>query len=137
MHTLAFNDPLKGLAPDQVRYSVLGPATDIAFIDEARKRFVAESAYLDDRPGAPLRFLAEANLTQIIRREQQHVDAEEARVQLNDRIREIFGGRVFETSVFPGGPFDVPDDVGDGRARLVVLSYDGVTIGATVDRVPS
>ena len=136
MHTLAFNDPLKGLAPDQVRYSVLGPATDIAFIDEARKRFVAESAYLDDRPGSPLRFLAEANLTQIIRREQQHVDAEEARVQLNDRIREIFGGRVFETSVFPGGPFDVPDDVGDGRPRLVVLSYDGVTVGATVDRVP-
>ena len=84
----------------------------------------------------PLRFLAEANLTQIIRREQQHVDPEEARVQLNDRIREIFGGKVFETSVFPGGPFDVPDDVGDGRPRLVVLSYDGVTIGATVDGVP-
>ena len=136
MHTLAFNEPLKGLAPDQLRYSVLGPATDVAFIDEARKRFHAESAYLDDRPGSPLRFLAEANLTQIIRREQQHVDPEEARVQLNDRIREIFGGKVFETSVFPGGPFDVPDDVGDGRPRLVVLSYDGVTIGATVDGVP-
>ena len=50
MHTLAFNDPLKGISPDGLRYSVLGPATDISFIEEARKKFIAESAYLDDRP---------------------------------------------------------------------------------------
>ena len=62
MHTLAFNDPLKGISPDQLRYSVLSPITDISFIEEARKKFVAESAYLDDRPGAPMCFLAEANL---------------------------------------------------------------------------
>ncbi|MDO8544959.1 MAG: hypothetical protein Q7S40_31330 [Opitutaceae bacterium] len=30
--------------------------------------------YLDDRPGVPLRFLAEANLTQVIRREETNVD---------------------------------------------------------------
>ena len=59
LHTLAFNDPLKGLSPEQLRYSVLGPAADISFIEEARKKFIAESAYLDDRPGAPMRFLAE------------------------------------------------------------------------------
>ena len=136
MHTLAFNDPLKGVSPDQLRYSVLGPATDISFIEEARKKFIAESAYLDDRPGAPMRFLAEANLRQIIRREERHVEAGEARAQLNDRIREIFGGKTFETVPFPGGPFDVPDEVGDGRPKLVVLAYDGVTIGVSVEKVP-
>ena len=110
--------------------------TDISFIDEARKKFIAESAYLDDRPGASMRFLAEANLRQIIRREERHVDAGEARAELNDRIRQIFGGKTFETVPFPGGPFDVPDEVGDSRPKLVVLAYDGVTIGSSVEAVP-
>ncbi len=136
MHTLAFNDPLKGISPEQLRYSVLGPTTDISFIEEARKKFIAESAYLDDRPVAPMCFLVEANLRQIIRREERHVDAGEARAHLNDRIRQIFGGKTFETVSFPGGPFDVPDEVGDGRPKLVVLAYDGVTIGGSVENVP-
>ena len=136
MHTLAFNDPLKGIAPERLRYSIFGPATDISFIEEARRKFIAESAYLDDRPGAPMRFLAEANLRQIVRREEGHVDAGDARAQLNDRIREIFGGRTFEAVPFPGGPFDVPDEVADGRPKLVVLAYDGVTVGSSVEDVP-
>ena len=136
MHTLAFNEPLKGVSAERLRYSVLGPTTDISFVDQARKRFVTDSAYLDDRPGAPMRFLAEANLRQIIRREEQHVDAGDARAELNDRIRNIFIGRIFEAVPFPGGPFDVPDEVGDGRPRLIVLAYDGVAIGTAVDSVP-
>ena len=44
---------------------------------------------------------------------------------------------MFEAVPFPGGPFDVPDDVGDGRPRLAVMSYDGVSIGgALLDAVP-
>ena len=136
LHTLAFNDPLKGLPPEQLRYSILGPATDISFIEEARRKFIADSAYLDDRPGAPMRFLAEANLRQIIRREERHVDAGQARAELNDRIRTIFEGRTFDPVLFPGGPFDVPDEVGDGRPKLIVLSYDAVTIGSSVEGVP-
>ena len=136
MHTLAFNDPLKGVSAERLRYSVLGPATDISFVDQARKRFVTDSAYLDDRPGAPMRFLAEANLRQIIRREEQHVDAAAARAELDDRIRRIFAGKTFEAVAFPGGPFDVADEVGDGRPRLIVVAYDGVAIGTSVERVP-
>ncbi len=136
MHSLAFNEPLKGLAPDHLRYSILGPELNPSFIEEARKRFMAESAYLDDRPAAPLRFLAEANLSQIIRREEQHVDQGDARAELNDRIREIMSGTVFDAVIFPGGPFDVPDEVGDGRPKLVVLSWDAVVIGPVVDEVP-
>ncbi len=137
MHTLAFNEPLKGLAPDRLRYSMLAPALDISFIEEARKRFVADSAYLDDRPAAPLRFLAEANLSQIIRREEQHVDNGEVRAELKDAIRRIFAGAVFDAVHFPGGPFDVPDEVGDGRPKLVVLSYDAVSVGPAVDEAPA
>ena len=137
LHTLAFNDPLKGLPPEQLRYSVLCPGTDISFIEEARRKFVAESAYLDDRPGAPMRFLAEANLRQIIRREERNVDAGEARAELNDRIRGIFDGKTFDARCFPGGPFDVPDEVGDGRPKLVVLSYDAAAIAAPSTTFPS
>ena len=136
MHTLAFNDPLKGVSPERLRYSVLGPETDISFVEEARKKFLSESAYLDDRPGAPMRFLAEANLTQIVRRTEDHVDAGEARAELNDRIREIFHDRTFDAVAFPGGPFDVADEVADGRPKLVVLGYEAVTIGPSVEAVP-
>ena len=136
MHTLAFNDPLKGVSPERLRYSVLGPGTDVSFVEEARKKFLAESAYLDDRPGAPMRFLAEANLTQIIQRTEDHVDAGEARAEMNDRIREIFDDGTFDAVPFPGGPFDVPDEVADGRPKLVVLGFEAVTIGTTVEAVP-
>ena len=137
MHTLAFNDQLKGLTIEELRYSAVGPEIDLSFLDQARKEFTTESAYLDDRPTAPMRFLAEANLSQIIRREEQHVDPSEARAQLNDRVREIFSGKTFEAICFPGGPFDVPDEVGNGRPKLVVFAYDGLDVGETIDEVPT
>ena len=122
-HTLAFNEALKGATPEELRYSILSPGTDLSFIDDARRRFVQESAYLDDRPNVPLRFSAEANLTQILRREEQRVDPGETRAQLNDRIKSIFGGAVFNLYPFPGGPYEVPDDAGDGKPALVLMGY--------------
>jgi hypothetical protein len=128
MHTLAFNEALRGLNAEELRYAILGPATDIAFIDDARKRFVADSAYLDDKPGAPLRFLAEANLTQIIRREETNIDREEARSRLNAYIRDLFAGPNLNLIPFAAGPHDVPDDDGSGRPYLVMLNYEAVQI---------
>jgi hypothetical protein len=139
LHSLAFNDQLKGLSAERLRFSAIGPAYDLSFIDAAWKRFRDESAYLDDRPGVPLRFLAEANLTQIIRREEANVDSAQARAELNDRIKTIFGGTtgsVFELVPFPAAPGEVDDDAGSGRPRLAVLAYDGTAVGATVDAVP-
>ncbi len=135
-HTLAFNENLKGATAEELRYAVLSPGTDISFIDDARRRFVQESAYLDDRPNVPLRFSAEANLTQILRREEQHVDPGEARAQLNDRIKAIFGGAVFNLYAFPGGPYDVPDDTGDGKPDLALLGYDAVEVAGDNVVVP-
>ncbi len=111
----------------------------MSFVDDARKRFVAESAYLDDRPGVPLRFLGEANLTQIIRRQEAQVDSEDVRASLRDKIREIFkgtGATVFNLVAFPGGAYEVPDEIGDNRPLLVVIGYDAVSIPAVVDTVP-
>jgi hypothetical protein len=136
MHSLAFNDLLRGLTPEHLRYAILGPRTDISFIEAARQRFIGSSAFLDDRPGVPMRFLTEANLTQVIRREETNVDPGQLRADLNDKIKEIFGGTSFDAVPFPGGPWDVPDEVGSGRPLLVVLSYDGCNVGASIDSVP-
>lgn len=135
MHTLAFNEALRGLNAEELRYAILGPGTEIAFIDDARKRFVVDSAYLDDKPGAPLRFLAEANLTQIIRREETNVDREEARSRLNAYVRELFAGPNFSLVPFASGPHDVPDDDGSGRPYLALLSHDAVQISGDAVRV--
>jgi hypothetical protein len=139
LHTLASPDRLRGVTPDHLRFSAMGPALDVSFVDDARKRFFEESAYLDDRTGAPLRFLAEANLTQIIRRQEQQVDPGEVRVQLKDRIRQIFSGgpsAAFNLVPFPGGAYEVPDEVGDGRPLLVLLGYEAVSVGGVVNAVP-
>ena len=139
LHSLAFNDQLKGLSSERLRFSVVGPAFDLSFLDAAWKRFQGESSYLDDRPGVPLRFLAEANLTQVIRREETNVDSAQARADLNDRIKTIFGGTtgsVFEMIPFPAAPGEVDDDLGNGRPRLAVMAYDGTAVGSTVDAVP-
>ncbi len=136
MHTLAFNESLKGLSPEQLRYSVLGPKTDVSFIDEARKKFVAESAYLDDRPGAPMRFVAQANLRQIIRRTMDAVEGGAVRAELDAVIRRVFRGRTLDPVIFPGGPSEVSDDIRDGRPKLVVLGYEAAAVAGAVEKVP-
>lgn len=136
-HSLAFQDQLKGATKEQLRYSIVSPGTDIAFIDDAITRFSQSSAYLDDRPNVPYRFLAEANLTQIIRRQEERIDKAEARQQLNDRIREIFrGDKVFNPFPFPGGPYEVPDDSGDGKPALVIIGYDAADIAGDTVKIP-
>lgn len=135
-HTLAFNDSLKGLTQKELRYSVLSPGTDISFIDDAARRFIQASAYLDDRDNAPLRFSTEANLNQMIRRREKQVDAGHVRNELNDRIREIFGGNIFERISFPNIPNDIPDEAGRGKPFLALMSYDAVDVSGDAVAVP-
>ncbi len=136
LHTLAFNNDLKGAHPDHLRFSIMGPEAEADFVDDARTKFRQDSAYLDDRPGAPMRFTAEANLTQIIAREERNVEAGEARPELDDRIRQIFGGSTFDLVMNPGMPGDIPDDLADGKPRLAVMSYDVFGVGANIAAVP-
>ena len=137
VHTMAYNNELRGLTLAHLRYSILSPDADLSFVDDAQAAFIQGSAYLDDRPGAPLRFNAEANLTQIIAREERGVDAEAMRVEADSRIKEIFGGNgSFESIPFPAGAFDVPDDIGDGKPRLAIIHHQALSIGNVVDEVP-
>ena len=124
VQTQAFNEPLKGPTAEELRYATAVPAVDPSFIDKACKRFTAERAYLDYRLATPTRFLAKANLSVVIRCQEQHVESAEARGQLNDRVRDIFADGTFGAVPFSGGPFDVTDEAGNGRPRHVVFAYD-------------
>lgn len=135
-HTFAFNDALQGIDEAHLRYSILAPTLEIGFINDARQKFIYDSAYLDDRPAAPLRFLTEVNLFQLIRRQTELVDMNEARIQLQDRIRQIFDGKTFNLILFPQGPYEVPDDVGNGKPLLVLLGYDAVAVPADITKIP-
>jgi hypothetical protein len=135
-HTLAFNESLKGATQDQVRFSILSPGTDISFIDDAIRRFVQTSAYLDDRPNAPLRILTEANLTQMVRRQERQVDPGEARAQLNDRIKSIFGGQTLSLTPFPSMPNEIPDDGGEKAPYLALINYDAAEVSGDQVQLP-
>jgi hypothetical protein len=135
-HTFAFNEDLKGANNAELRHAVLGPGLDIDFIDAARQSFVSQSAYLDDRPGANLRFLTEANLNLIIRRQEQHVDATEARDQLRQRTRDVFDGKTLGLVPFPAGPYEVDDAVGDDRPLLVLIHHDAASVRSEALAVP-
>jgi hypothetical protein len=137
-HSLAFNESLKGLTKEQLRYAILAPDLDMSFAEDAVRRFVQESAYLDDRPGAPLRFLAEANLTQLIRRQEQLIDPGRVRDELNDEIKGIFkAGGPFNLISFPGGPYDIPDDTGDGKPYLALIGYEAEAVNGDRVQVPA
>lgn len=137
-HTLAFNDQLKGASREEIRYSIIAPDRDVSFTDDATTRFLQKSAYLDDRPNIPLRFQAEANLTQIIRRQEENVDQTEVRAQLNDRIQDIYGGKavVLSPIPFPGGPYDAPDDTSQGHPCLVIIGYDAADVSGQTLEIP-
>lgn len=101
-------------------------------------QFVAESIFLDDRPGAPLRFMVEPNLTMIIRKRMSEIDPGEVRNVLRERIRELFTlpRGEFNAIIFPSGPYEVPDEVGDARPLLVVMSYESTTVPANLQAPP-
>ena len=138
-HTLAYGDTARGVSPEQLRLAVCSPALEPAFIDQARTAFQSEALYLDDRPGAPLRFMAEANLNQVIGRYMRDVDASEVRAYLRERINDLFSPRrgEFNAILFPTGPWEVPDDLADPRPLLVILNYESTAIPADLRQPPA
>ncbi|CDH45338.1 hypothetical protein [Candidatus Contendibacter odensensis] len=136
LHSLAYNDDLKGLSREHLRYACLAPELKIEFLDQARDKFLTESGYLDDRPGPLLRFQIAPNLTNLLRREAQKVDPGEVRAQLNDRIRDLFKGKTFNAVPFASDGYDVPDDDGNGKPYLVIIGYDAAEVAEVAVTVP-
>ncbi len=137
-HTLAFPETARGVSAEQLRLAVCSPALEPAFVEQARIAFQNEALFLDDRPAAPLRFMAEANLNQIIARFMRDVEAGEVRAYLRDRIDKLFNlpRGEFNTILFPAGPWEVPDDLADPRPLLVLLNYEATAVGSELRKPP-
>ncbi len=136
IHTLAFNTDLQGCKKPELYYSILGPGIDLGYLQDAERRFVENSAYRDDRPNAPLRFLQDANLTMLIKREERNVDSGDARATLDDQIRQTFHGTTFEHVHFPSSSADIPDDAAPAKPILAVLNYDACDVGSDSAAIP-
>ncbi|MDM8543814.1 DUF499 domain-containing protein [Desulfococcaceae bacterium HSG9] len=136
INTMAFGDAAQGVSAEHLRYSVCSPAIEPALAESARKAFITESLYLDDTPGASMRFRVEPNLTQIINRAMKEVDAEDLRNVLETRIRDLFGGKHgdFDLIAFPAGPYEIPDD--PRRPFMAVLHYDAFMIDGAPTELP-
>ena len=134
MHSLAFNESLKGITVEHLRYACLSPQLDMNFLDQVRQDFIMRSAYLDDRPRAPLRFLAEANLTQIIQQEEKNVDPQQQKKELDDEIQSVFKGKYFSPIFFPSDPREIED--AETPPFLIVLSHEACSVGVSVKSVP-
>jgi hypothetical protein len=134
-HTLAY-DSARSITPEQLKLSVCSPALEPSFIEQARVQFVTDSIYLDDRPGVPLRFMVEPNLTMIIRRIMRDIDAAEVRSELSERIRQLFSlpRGEFNAVLFPAGPYEVPDEVGDGRP--IVMNHESTAVPSDLRQPP-
>ena len=132
LNTMAHGDSARGIARDHLLYSVASPAIEPAFVEQARKRFVEESLYLDDHPGVPMRLMVEPNLRQMIRKQMDEIDGDLVRSDLNETIRDLFGraGGKFQLIAFPAHPADIPDEVGDGRPFLVVSNSEALSISS-------
>jgi len=137
-HTLAYGESAKGITAEQLKLSVCSPALEPSFIEQARVQFVTDSIYLDDRPGAPLRFMVEPNLTMIIRKTMKDIDAAEVRSELSERIRGLFAlpRGEFNAILSPAGPYEVPDEIGDGRPLLVVMGYESTAVPSDLRQPP-
>lgn len=139
LNTLAFADSVKGISPDHLRFCVCSPDIEPSFVEQARVNFVRESVYLDDRPGAPMRFMVEPNLNQMIRKQMIDIDAGDIRSELHERIRKLFSANnsLFCPVLFPAGPYEVPDDIGDGRPLLVIIGYEALALSTEPTSLPN
>lgn len=127
-HTLAFNDSLKGATENELRYSILSPGMELSFIGDAIRRFRQESAFLDERPNRPLRFMVEPNLTQMIHHREKQIDPQDIRARLNDTIRTTFSGKVFDLVAFPAIANDVADNA--EKPQLVIMGYEATAVSS-------
>ena len=123
MHTLAYNQQLRGIDDKRLRYSILYPGMETGYVDEALARFREQSLYLDDNAEKPTQFQAEPNLNQAIQRAEQGLDVPDLEREIDERLRTMFGRGEFSLHQFPDGHGDVPD--GSGRPLLVMPRYSG------------
>jgi len=135
LNTLSYPEETRGIGKEHLKYSLLSPGLQAAFIDQALTRFIEEAQYLDDRPNSPYRFMAQPNLEQVIRKRMRDLNPDEVRSRLNEQIQRLFTGTTFDLMAFPGGPYQIPDGDSKSRPVLVLMAYDHIAVSGEPDGI--
>ena len=136
LNSMAFPDSAKGIYVPELKQSIYFPGCDASLFEKARTKFIENSQYLDDRPNSPMRFLANPNLEQVIRRHMREFDGTEVYKYFKAKTEEIFNGSSFKLGFEPMGANSIPDDAGDGKPYLIVFSTSQLTVESDQASLP-
>jgi hypothetical protein len=136
LNSLAYPESAKGISVPELKESILYPGLDGSFLEKARTKFIENSQYLDDKPNSPLRFLANPNLEQVVRKSMREFSKLEVNNLSREKIQYIFNGNTFKLYYEPQ-PHSLPDDAGEGKPYLAVFGIDQLNVELDSPTLPS
>ncbi|NPV68429.1 MAG: ATP-binding protein [Anaerolineae bacterium] len=121
-----------GIDPADLTLAVLTPDDDPALIQRAADRLLDKGWYFE-YDGHRYRFKPEVSLNKIIEDEMGAVGLVTAKMELDQRIRQVWKKGFLKPVFFPSEPADVDDDA--GAPKLVIVHYDAA-VTATQSTTP-
>ena len=115
-----------GVDPADLMLAVVQPEDDPAVIGRALERLYDQAWFLE-YDGHRYRFKTEPSLNKIIADETANVGPSKAKVEIENRIRQIWKKGYFKPEFFPVEPGEVDDDA--EQPRLVLMHFEAVKTG--------
>lgn len=113
-----------GVDPTDLTLAVLTPGGDPALIQKAAARLTDKGWFLE-YDGRRYRFKTEPSLNKIIADEMALVSLVSAKMELDRRIRQIWGKGFLKPVYFPNEPVDIEDNA--DQPKLAIIGYDAAT----------
>lgn len=113
-----------GIDPADLTLAVLTPGDDPALVQRAADRLLDKGWYFE-YDGHRFRFKPEVSLNKIVEDEMGAVGLVKAKMELDQRIRQVWRKGFLKPVFFPSEPVDVDDDA--GAPKLVIVHYDAAT----------
>lgn len=121
-----------GVDPADLALATLTPGDDPALVQRAADRLLDKGWYFE-YDGHRFRFKPEVSLNKIVEDEMGAVGLVKAKMELDQRIRQVWRKGFLKPVFFPSEPADVDDDA--GAPKLVIVHYDAA-VTTTPSAVP-
>lgn len=113
-----------GIDPTDLTLAILTPGGDPALIQKAAQR-LADKGWFLEYDGRRYRFKTEPSLNKIIADEMALVSLVNAKMELDRRIRQIWGKSFLQPVYFPNEPVNIEDNA--DLPKLAIIHYDAAT----------
>jgi len=113
-----------GVDPADLHLAVLQPGDDPTLLVMTLSELENRCWFLDF-DGRRYRFKTEPSLNKIIADEMASIGRTQAKSEIDNRIRNIWGKGIFEPQYFPSEAGEVDDDA--GKPKLVIIHYDAAS----------